>query len=396
MLQRQIGWTAGCRADPEGRCQGMFAMMPALMLLAGLATSAPARATMCTGLTTVTAPALDANLHAASVGAPVSAWSTKQGGGVVCGETASDRRGGHVGELYLSMDARVSTYAESGVTYDVFPTNVAGIGYVIGIQQRGSAGPNVTGTCSGTTYAALVGPAPAAPLPVYTNDPCTVIRGRANVVAGGSQVGGTGKNITFSYTLSLRFIKTASEIGSGAIAPDFGTSCYREYVSGSSSANPPFSATQGHCNGPVGTTGGGGVVVPAAATCAFPSGLDRNVPLPATPVASFSGVGSTAGAQNFSIDVNCDNTSRLQYGFRGTTEGLPSVLKPAAGSTATGVGVQLLDAAGTPLAIGSDYDVSGDINAPVKLMFSARYYQTSSTVTPGPLTAVTSLTVTYR
>jgi type 1 fimbria pilin len=373
-----------------------FVALSMLTTLAALTMPQDARATMCTGLVTATPPQLNADLYIAPVGAPVSAWGIRQGSGVLCGESSADRRGGHVGELYLSMDGRVSTYIESGVTYDVFPTNVDGLGYVIGFQQRGAAGPNATGTCSGTTYAAKAGAGPAAPLPVTTNDPCTVIRGRTNALAGGSQVGGTGKNIDFSYTLSLRFIKTATAIGSGAITPDFGTSCYREYVSAGGSANPPFSSTQGHCNGPIGNGGGGGVLVPAAATCAFPTGLDRNVLLPAKPVSSLSGVGSTSAAQNFSIDVDCDNTTRLQYTFRGMTDGQPSVLKLAAGSTATGVGVQLLDAAGAPVVIGSAYDATGNLNAPLKLMFSARYYQTLPKVTPGSLTAVTSLTVTYQ
>jgi type 1 fimbria pilin len=390
MLEQLSGFEGG-----GGRKGGAFVVLSMFILLAGLTTSHHARATLCTGLTTVNPPPLDANLYTAPVGSPVSAWGMRQGSGVSCGESLSDLRGGHVGELYLSMDARVSTYTESSVTYDVFPTNVTGIGYVIGFQQRGSAGPNASGTCSGTTYSAKAGPGPAAPLPVTTNDPCTVIRGRANALSGGSQVGGSSQNINFSYTLNLRFIKTASVIGSGAVTPDFGTSCYREYVNGTTSANPPFNSIQGHCNGPIGS-GGGEIIVPAAATCTFPSGLDRNVPLPATPVSSLSGVGSTAAAQNFSIDVSCDNTTQLQYTFRGTTDGIPSVLKLAAGSTAAGVGVQLLNAAGTPVTIGTPYDVTGDVNAPVKLVFSVRYYQTLTTITPGALSAVTSLTVTYQ
>ncbi|CAB3782910.1 hypothetical protein [Pararobbsia alpina] len=46
--------------------------------------------------------------------------------------------------------------------------------------------------------------------------------------------------------------------------------------------------------------------------------------------------------------------------------------------------------------IGASYDVGGDVNATATLTFSARYYQTLTTVKPGALTAVTSLTVTYQ
>jgi type 1 fimbria pilin len=336
-------------------------------------------------------------LYTAPVGSPVSAWGRAQGSNVRCGQFGSDKQSGHIGELYLSMAARVNTYTESGVVYDVFPTNVAGIGYAIGFQQRGSRSTTASGVCSATTYAAQAGVAPAAALPVTTNEPCTAIQGRSNAVSAGSANGGSGSDINFSYTVNIRFIKTASAIGSGTIARTFGDTCYREYLSASFNPVPPFTTIQAssRCFNQI-YANGSGTVVPAGPTCAFPSGLDRNVPLPDAPVLSLASAGGTGVTRNFSIDIDCDKATRLQYTFQGTTDGIPSVLKLAAGSTAAGVGVQLLDAAGNPISIGTVYEVSGDVNAPVNLVFGVRYYKISTFVTPGTLSAVTSLTVTYQ
>ena len=353
------------------------------LLLAGGACT-QAGATQCTGSVTFRLPALNVSPYASEIGTPVSAWGTRSGSGVNCSETNTDLRGGHIGELSLALPSRVGTYTEGGVAYDVFPTNIAGIGFVIGYQRRGGASATASGHCGGAWMPMLAGPAPQASMPVMTGEPCAVMRGRQNLLAAGKQRGGSFQMINFSYTVRVRFIRTAARIGSGSInTGGFGTVCYREYLHMDSygQGRPPFNRTQGHCSGtPFSDTGT--VPVPAAPTCQFTNGLNRTITMATAWRNAYQGVGSTTTPTPFRLDVSCRHATRLTYRFDGQTVYLPSVLRnlgvslPAnqsLGVAAQGIGVQLMDAANNPVNMGTVYPVLGNINTPLTLHFALRY-----------------------
>ncbi|WP_339511797.1 fimbrial protein [Pseudomonas sp. RL_15y_Pfl2_60] len=120
---------------------------------------------------------------------------------------------------------------------------------------------------------------------------------------------------------------------------------------------------------------------------------------------SFAGPGSTSPARTFNIELSgCPpGAEGIFYRLDPLTAILPdggqSVVALDSSSTATGLGIQLLDENNNPFALASktqlnQYD-SGRV-ADYSIPLAARYYQTGSTVTTG--TANTSLifTITYH
>lgn len=378
-----------------------------LVLWLGLCTSA--MATQCTGTVTFRLPALNANPYASAVGRPVSPWGTHNGSGVNCGQTGADLNGWHIGELSMTLPARVQTYTESGVVYDVFPTNLAGIGFVVGYRRYGAGSSSPTIPCDAVWRPLLAGPAPQATLPVRAREPCTVMGSRQNVMAGGTQSGGNARMINFTYTARVRFIRTGAVLESGSIDPvTFGSVCYHEYLNENSLAQgrTPFNLIQGSCLGAPGSIGGT-VPAPAAPTCQIVGGLDRTIRMDAAWFGFYRGVGSTAVPTPFEIGISCRNTTRLTYRFEGQTDYLPSVLRnlgdsrppdQGGGVAAQGIGVQLVDTASNPVNIGTTYAVTGNINAPLTLRFILRYMFIADArqMRAGDVTVRTTITVSYE
>lgn len=116
---------------------------------------------------------------------------------------------------------------------------------------------------------------------------------------------------------------------------------------------------------------------------------------------NFGGVGSTTAATDFTIEFrNCPaGMRRIAYQIDPVTAVVPgtgnSVVALNAGSTATGVGVQLLDGAGIPLAMASQQTV-GDSGGTYTILLKARYYKTAATVGPGSANSALTFTITYN
>jgi major type 1 subunit fimbrin (pilin) len=137
-----------------------------------------------------------------------------------------------------------------------------------------------------------------------------------------------------------------------------------------------------------------------AASCTTP---DVTIPLGTYSTKSFTGTGYTTTAVGFNISLNnCPaGMNSIKYRIDPTTTVVnspQSVVALDATSTATGVGVQLLNSAGSAAFPLSSYQTfagyssatGGSYTIPLK----ARYYQTTTTVAPGP--ANTSMTVTMQ
>lgn len=118
---------------------------------------------------------------------------------------------------------------------------------------------------------------------------------------------------------------------------------------------------------------------------------------------NFSGAGSTSAEVPFTIDLNCDEATNvnltLEPGSAGAADASRGVLNidaGGAGQTATGVGVQVLYNE-TPVALGEMLKIATTAS---EGMFSidlrARYFQTSSAITPGKANASATFTTTYQ
>ena len=144
-------------------------------------------------------------------------------------------------------------------------------------------------------------------------------------------------------------------------------------------------------------------------TCSVAGNKNQEVPLGSYSVSKSSGLGSgigqTSSAIPFTIQLNCEallaGTFDVMMQFDGdTVSGLSDsgVVALNSTSTASGVGVQILNgdqqaiALATPFAVAS-YPLS---NALVTVPLYARYYQTASTVNPGTANAVATYTISYQ
>nr|WP_255464835.1 fimbrial protein [Pantoea multigeneris] len=115
----------------------------------------------------------------------------------------------------------------------------------------------------------------------------------------------------------------------------------------------------------------------------------------------FTGVGSVATSQSFSIPLNCDENTRVKITLDATADssGRPGViaLNPSTSDkVASGVGVQVLRNT-TPVTLGSALQVGTVATAGVyTIPLTARYYQTQARVTAGQANATATFTMTYN
>lgn len=119
-------------------------------------------------------------------------------------------------------------------------------------------------------------------------------------------------------------------------------------------------------------------------------------------VGRFKGVGTSLAPVKFSIALKeCpEGIKKVSYQLNPNTavvDATRSVIALDANSTAKGVGLQLLDSAGNPVALKtklqySDYDkLGGNFNIPLK----AAYQQTAATLVPGTANTSVTFVMTY-
>lgn len=128
-----------------------------------------------------------------------------------------------------------------------------------------------------------------------------------------------------------------------------------------------------------------------------------NVPLETVLASSFTGVNSTKGDKPFTIGLSCDAGARINASLSFTqntdTSNNSIIQLTGAGNSdvATGVGIQLLYGS-TPLQRNTNIVLktsTGGQEFPSGA-FTARYFQTKSTVTTGNANATATLNLTYQ
>ncbi|WP_181969832.1 fimbrial protein [Paraburkholderia sp. DHOC27] len=134
------------------------------------------------------------------------------------------------------------------------------------------------------------------------------------------------------------------------------------------------------------------------------------VSMPYTNTSAFKGIGTTASATHFDLGLQCDPNAKPAVSFTDSASisNQTNTLTLAPGSTAAGVGVQLLYQ-NVPVTFGSasySYTTSstptttgvalGTLSGVQNIPFQARYIQTAASVTPGLVKAIATFTMNYN
>lgn len=122
------------------------------------------------------------------------------------------------------------------------------------------------------------------------------------------------------------------------------------------------------------------------------------------PQSSFKGKGTTAGDRKFNIKLNCkagqnaQNTVYLRMDAMQDPSNEQGVLKltQAGSSTATGVGIQVVNDKNVPVKFGEEALVGPSMDGSYVLPYTARYFQTGDKVTPGRADGTATFTLDYK
>lgn len=118
----------------------------------------------------------------------------------------------------------------------------------------------------------------------------------------------------------------------------------------------------------------------------------------------FRGVGSTTANKDFQVVVNCqaspngiENTVSLTMDATPDPSNTPGVLSTDGGpGTATGVGIQVLDGNGQPVAFGQPRELGLSKDGDYVVPFKARYYQVANGLGGGKANGRATVTLSYK
>lgn len=254
-------------------------------------------------------------------------------------------------------------YVENGVTYPVYDTTVPGIGYAAATRTVGSA-----------NWLPLTANLDAG---VFANGKTVNWEMRGVLVATGPIKSGT-----YPFRLKMMEFRGVSTVD--------GRSVFSPIISGIIS----------------------GTVTVAARVCKVVDGANSIVNLPAVTATSFNGVGSLSSqaAERFAITLDCEEDVRVHATMTDASDpaNTTDILTLAPGSTASGVGIQVLrDNGTTPVNFGPDSANAGNPNqwyiattplggARVDVPFVARYAQSGAKVSVGSVMARSTITFSYQ
>ncbi|WP_257127219.1 fimbrial protein [Burkholderia sp. ABCPW 11] len=136
-------------------------------------------------------------------------------------------------------------------------------------------------------------------------------------------------------------------------------------------------------------------------TCSVPN---QTVRLPDAVLNKFGAVGTTLGMQSFRLELNnCPKGyNRIGYMLNpvgGMVAGSPGMLPLGAGSTASGVNIQVTDAQGVAANFGTSIKLDAyvkDTGGSYAIPMRASYMQTKATVTPGTVNGAMIVLLDYQ
>lgn len=192
---------------------------------------------------------------------------------------------------------------------------------------------------------------------------------------------------TFNISMTLALVKTSMTIGSGSLLRAqtiFGIGMFATGWGLGSSTDSSVSYA--------------GNIIYKSVTCS--SGQNLTVSLGKVPLSAFAGIGSTAGDRGFTIPVTCDSPVNVSiYMTSAAYESKPAgvIALTSSASNASGVGVQMLFN-NIPVVFENYFSAGQIISAgsTLSVPFTARYYQTAASVTPGIANATATFTMEYQ
>jgi type 1 fimbria pilin len=194
--------------------------------------------------------------------------------------------------------------------------------------------------------------------------------------------GGGGSQVTFSITSTLELVATGT-IANGSVL-SAGTLGYWQW--------------QGNGNPKIEAFILGNSVTFVASSCSVTTN-PISVTLPTVSTTALGSVGATAGSTAFNIGLTCTGASGMSVSvtmnYNGTASGVQGVLLPTSGSS-SGIGVQILDQNNTAVTFGTAMAEGTTTVGQMNIPYTARYYQTASTITAGTLAASATFTLTYQ
>lgn len=209
--------------------------------------------------------------------------------------------------------------------------------------------------------------------------------------------GGTiGSYATISLNIPFEIVRTSSSMAASSLLPNYlNVFNVGSYVTGSDLKFYFTNIKQ--------------AITVKDETCKVVSDTSQTVPLGSYTASRNSGLGSGVGQTSamtpFTINLNCEallsGNFNVMMQFDGTAAGDYSeagVLALNTSSTASGVGVQLLNESQQPVSLASPFRVASWplATAFISVPLYARYYQIADTVTPGSANAVVQYTISYQ
>ncbi|MDR5756383.1 fimbrial protein [Caballeronia sp. LZ035] len=153
------------------------------------------------------------------------------------------------------------------------------------------------------------------------------------------------------------------------------------------------------------------VISPGGATSITARGCNVTTPsvgvtLPSVSPSSLASTGAVAGDTSFSLGLNCSAGTRVNLTLTDATtpSNTSTVLTLGSGSTAFGVGMQILNGM-TPIAYGPDSSAAGNSNqwsagtangGPMTIPLNVRYIRTANPITPGKVAGLATFTMSYQ
>ncbi|MFM0044572.1 fimbrial protein [Paraburkholderia sediminicola] len=145
--------------------------------------------------------------------------------------------------------------------------------------------------------------------------------------------------------------------------------------------------------------------VVAASTCSVTS-TSVAVTLPQAYTGRLPTAGATTGATPFNLALDCSPGTRVNVTLTDASNAsnTSTTLSLAPGSTATGIGLQVLNGS-TPIAYGPDSAAAGNQNqwlagtaagGSMTIPLTAQYVRTPGTVAPGTVKGLATFTMSYQ
>jgi type 1 fimbria pilin len=197
-----------------------------------------------------------------------------------------------------------------------------------------------------------------------------------------SSLGNTGSDGAFSVSGTFELIKTGP-VTAGSISGTYRTGVLNTGYELNNGANLMTIAS--------------GSTIRSISCSVNPASASQTIFLATVSPTMFASAGAVAARMPFALALNCQSGVKVSVMFSSASgkESIPSVL--ASVGTATGIGVQLLDASQTPISLDSSVLLTGNTTGNMSFQFYAQYYRLgASPISPGTVRAMAIFTMIYQ